>query len=1758
MNKFYRIIMLAVAVCLALSLALFAGCKQDEGFTLTLDAAGGGTLSQSELKVAADQNILDAIGDVTLTADSGLTFAGWLDGDNLIDENSVMPQEDLTLKARYSISYTVRVYYSDINGEYPQQPSEQTTGTGFWHEACTVNTDGLQGATDAAKANKLSVDSLEKGEVFDVYRKRDIARIVFDINLDGNDATFFDDVVMGDQHTLPNGDRFEADDSVRFVGWSSARDDNIEFVEGDKFDVTKNNTRLYAQWEHGLTDIFDGADYLFVSRTQDNTVYLRRHGLEEKTGTYDSATGVFGFDNGLGGKVVGNNFYYYRDTLNRDYADYNEPDSQRKLTISDGGAATYFDGSKTYSGSYDVEKDSGFYKFQSGQLNFLFVLRQSGENVFFQRQDADIAGYYALNADGKFSYPQLYLNGVGTATYIMDGATYEATYDGQPILEYTGTYAMTHEEGTYEVVLYYRSMLMHTLYLRLVREDKPSVPDTVGYYQLNDGITQGITDGFLSKTDNKKLVLDGYGEGTYDGKKGTYRVIEHTWEYMDLSAADSAQELEDIISTYHVYYVEFTPQGADPILCFIWDEQDMATGTYVTYYKILTGEGYGRYDVTNNTVLDELSGIRQSGAFVYIYPEGPSDGYGPQLWIPAMYFSNRVVYSLADSADSATFSDGYLSLHKTVDEVSQVTMRFALNKQSSLNQRGSLEFVSDAITVDTDLSIDEKGVAHLGDETVDYTFDKQVVDVYEFDLGDGNKRIYYAIDGKFYRIDEKTACTETVSHPARASGYNADIVFVTDTIAVVRLDADDGQGGAYKYCILLGSVSPVAGKTDEYNFVGEYHDSDIDSDEVLTIYDHFRYKKTGNKFERYDEHELSVGGLVTDGYGNATYNGRSGHYAYMQGVVLFADDKGELALKVSGNSVKQVKADEVGTYYVITADGVSSYEQYFLDGDGVAVYSSFSADTNEFTTKTGTYVRLAKSAVEGLDEYTITFSDGKANIALVLREEDHIGYYVARDDNYLVDVKIVDDKSNETGSLFCNGYTAGTMSLDGVTVEAQVMRCNILDGDVSELTYELAADGKQIVAVTEDGEEYVFDINKDGKAVQRLLPYGTYQRNEHGVSADETIYLDGHGTATRLDADGKQIEQGAYTYNNPDRTELVYTGAQGSFVFVLQEASAGLEYLVLDAQQHGTLLSDDEWSSLILDGYGAATYTDRYGISGDGTYTFVTSWLVKFQSSALSHALYFDVDLDNKTQQVFNTDFVVRDSVLYGYTGSKTTITIPDEVTQIYANAFVSTTVEHVNFNKVTHIGSGAFAASLIVEVASDKLLYIGEGAFRDCRFLETVNILGVTEIAAEAFYHCTALTSVSLGAITTIGDRAFSEFKVADVTAPIRFDLTAVQTIANIAFGEDVFRAFDNDDVLDEGIAIVVIVKDMQAVNTVLSSSKWALVKGSVTMPVGDEDGRQFIDLDSGTVYQLRNGYFCEVVTGAYTLRYTNLGLYAIENGKLALYEFDEKSGVFVKVADLGDKVLSWQGKLLCRLDETHQLTVGDKQLSLTISAVYDKDHHYFDVTFAGSYGDTQVGSASKFDNTFGAMLVLDNTYYSLKLTDGQHGTLTTLGSEQVYEGEPKQTNLYAWRLTALVIEGEIHAVNKLEIKANSNYGFNTWKLQSVTINDDGSVSLVAQYSIDTLCFTAQVAGNTMTLVWSGSIDFASTSSTSTLACSATVLYDTNGKAQQLLSFAIDDEEVEFTATLNTDGSFTVVVGEDSYKVTVNSEYHFLDVEKV
>ncbi len=146
--------------------------------------------------------------------------------------------------------------------------------------------------------------------------------------------------------------------------------------------------------------------------------------------------------------------------------------------------------------------------------------------------------------------------------------------------------------------------------------------------------------------------------------------------------------------------------------------------------------------------------------------------------------------------------------------------------------------------------------------------------------------------------------------------------------------------------------------------------------------------------------------------------------------------------------------------------------------------------------------------------------------------------------------------------------------------------------------------------------------------------------------------------------------------------------------------------------------------------------------------------------------------------------FVIKQGILFDYSGSGGNVEVPDGVTLISNGAFGVTRVENVTISEgVTGIGLDAFKKCVELKSVTipDSVTSIGKRAFLGCAVMNSISIpAGITSIGSEAFKDCCSLMRVTISKnLKTIGKDAFSnclslrEVHICDLAAwcKIHFD---------------------------------------------------------------------------------------------------------------------------------------------------------------------------------------------------------------------------------------------------------------------------------------------------------------------------------------------------------------------------------------------------
>lgn len=157
-----------------------------------------------------------------------------------------------------------------------------------------------------------------------------------------------------------------------------------------------------------------------------------------------------------------------------------------------------------------------------------------------------------------------------------------------------------------------------------------------------------------------------------------------------------------------------------------------------------------------------------------------------------------------------------------------------------------------------------------------------------------------------------------------------------------------------------------------------------------------------------------------------------------------------------------------------------------------------------------------------------------------------------------------------------------------------------------------------------------------------------------------------------------------------------------------------------------------------------------------------TVWVPTGCYSEYASAYGRSLPLQVKIKETGAEDWIIRDGVLITYVGEETSLTVPDEVTEIAESAFLNNaTLESITLPEgIIRIGDSAFRGCRALKnmIVPDSVKSIGAYAFQNCISLTGVILpTGLTELGAYAFYSCTSLLEVTLpDGLTDLGAYMF------------------------------------------------------------------------------------------------------------------------------------------------------------------------------------------------------------------------------------------------------------------------------------------------------------------------------------------------------------------------------------------------------------------
>lgn len=1104
--------------------------KWTQLYTVTLDLDGG-SLSTTSLSLKAGVNLYNAVKELA-PSKANHQFGGWFKGDDALSESAVMPSENVTLKAKYKVAYTVELYLQDIEDEtkYVKADNDVTgydwAGTQVSPDEKVEGFDRVIGHESEIASKTLSANA--SANVFKLYFDRKTLFVFFDAGEDFDDISF--EVKYGEEVTVPVN--FESEGKL-LVGWTADGGETIyktnviysllrnlaqvSDTEPESF-IPQDDMVFEAVWSVGLVDMFEGEDYIFLDPDDAEVVYLYRGG-EYFIGSLNTKNNEFRIRNldediVITGKVNENGTFVFQDNGNSNmtydlFVSGVGVNSDIFLQIDRFDGISYVE--KDEKGIITVERqgyytvdESGIYTahFSDGGDDFNFIVGTAGGTDAFQIRNEeeyalgrDNGGLvrFAIN-DGQLVYftsvYQMLLDGFGTAVINMGTSTsaYRYTYDTETQLITLRT-SMGIVAGVFQIM------------------SGTSVQGYVIYDESSDKT-------YESENSQATFTMDGLYSATYfDGTttlKGVYQVV-------------GTSVLGGSIIRF---YSEQGAVGSNPAtFTFIVKDVEVDTGavgdndnpiTETKYYFEKKHNSYGEYYYRDSDpeVLYWYSPLLavNDGA------EGKATLYGRTKQSEYVKISEGTIVFDENTKTYMYTADKYFDVEEelvTEPYDLQTVVSFVFNTAVLQTSKGN-------VGVTYWYSVTTKGIDGSDNTTTKLptaTYTSGDASIFlvggfiVYNSTDGSFTAVYTVSGNiltvstsqgtmYLELDEENNTFIVLQH----APYTAKEIIQGNKYTSNQTLAFDGKGGAV-YTVKDGETETVyEGTVEKSSEFTAVDGSDIwvftSSDEALTFKFIRLYASNNNLFSRYNEtyngdYRAENGSrLKLDGFSYMAeyFNSddgttvKSSYFISESNVVCMIIDNAYRYFDIKDNKQFTARGAEYGTY--ILMDNQNATGVYVeLDGYGkLSVFTIGNDSEKNYIDDNGTYTS------DGY-EFTLVYQDGSENTTIVGKRG------VIQISSSYYNVFVVSHK--EVARIYVNETDFSVLVLDE---NGGAVRYNKMgEREVGE--YIIITDNMLYYASTqvEDACIYIYD-NEKGVATPFNFPERGYYTSDLCASLQFTKY----------------------------------------------------------------------------------------------------------------------------------------------------------------------------------------------------------------------------------------------------------------------------------------------------------------------------------------------------------------------------------------------------------------------------------------------------------------------------------------------------------------------------------------------------------------------------------------------------------------------------------------------------------------------------
>ncbi|MBQ7163851.1 MAG: InlB B-repeat-containing protein, partial [Clostridia bacterium] len=965
----------------------------------------GGTLSVSSLKVKEGADLSEYMKNY-IPEKQGLKGVWFYNGEKLSSGRTV--SADLTLSAKYEVSYTVELREAKDDGSYTVISSERKTG---YLGDKVVSDERIKGYEEKDTADtvtsiaSLSANASQNNIVR--YFTRESFTVSFYSNDGAADRRIAVNALYGEEITVPYDLTYEG----RYLaGWAKSRTGSVEYsvnyidtliynktegatyeVEADSF-VVESSVSLYAVWVKAYVDMFGGSDYVILPDENGTDIYLSRDELFFK-GTYYAESKEFVFKpegKRITGTILGNGLFAY-ETESKPSAMLLYVDKEDGVRI-DYQTTVMFEGynvieyrtvdengtSHKSSGTYVIDGDDYVVTFTSGDMSGkteYFKFGSYGETSVFSVRDTESYEMGKL-VQFKRENKNFVVDGTGnTAYYVtLDGygnALYD-TADGEINLRY-----YIDKENGNTIILFDNAGAV-VGHLR-VYESRTVDGIVKGYLFYNE-----VVDGEYELPDGATLSLDGVFGATYTkggrSVSGEFTVRESVFGGY-IVAFDGTSEKQ-------TFFIEEITEGDDVVQGEVeYSINYKADGYAEYYYSDENSIYYAPMLVINDTEEGHASvyGYTSDREYVKVSEGGyVSDGNGNYVFTADEEKINKDTNAVTSPINIARVRSFVFGTGETANGVS-VNYWYSQTTIGGVTRNYGVEYTSsegETLKLIGGFAEYAKGTER---QIGAYALEDGVVSVDANDL-------YFELTGEttFRKLNFKPYTAYSVSdRNILVNEYIENKLGSLGNEKVEELDFDGSDGATYRKINVVNGVEVV-----EEEIEGTVSVADKTTSNGYPVYsfvsgtltfEYIRLSSTDGteyfgKNDGYGKTYRSDGALTLDGYGfEATYtNGNTvyeGQYIVIgEGLILLLTEESEFIFAL-GTDDFEIRGNEYGSYVVV--DNWNDNGVYLdLDGNNNAVvYTINDAHEKIIIDAEGVYDRTG-------DLLTVEYKDGISEVTL--------------------------------------------------------------------------------------------------------------------------------------------------------------------------------------------------------------------------------------------------------------------------------------------------------------------------------------------------------------------------------------------------------------------------------------------------------------------------------------------------------------------------------------------------------------------------------------------------------------------------------------------------------------------------------------------------------------------------------------------------------------------------------------------------------